>query len=349
MGKSGQSAYRKSFEIIQHLTKPNPIIFWADLLGSAICCYSLMYACMQYPLNHPLKWVLFISCSIFVNRGIYFMHEIFHQTKFVKGFEIAHNLLFGCVFKFPSYITFPHHFHHRTTTYGTQEDPEYDGNWIGKSFFHYFSVLVSSLFMPAFLFVRFGIMPLLYPFIGQTLRNKIYQRISTFALNPTYLRPLPNKEEFKNWMIQDYMTFAINSGVLFLLFTHRLSLENFITFHMLGAAFFFPNFYRALIAHRYVANTEDKTIEAQLADSISIPNSKLDFFLAPVGLKYHSLHHYFPMIPYHNMKKAHDLLVLAKDQNYLQSLEPSVPVALHKAFSGENLKQKASWEKKKAA
>jgi len=267
------------------------------------------------------------------------MHEIFHQAKFLKGFETAQNLLFGCVFKFPSYVTFPHHNHHKPTTYGTKEDPEYDDVWIGKSFAHFFPIVPMSLLMPWFLTVRFGLLPFLYPLIGKKLRHLIYQRISTFAMNVAYIRALPNKEEFKNWMTQDYLTCAFNTGVMFLLFTQRLSLENFITFQLFGTTFFFSNFFRAIVAHRYVVDKTAKTMVAQIEDSISFPSSVTDFFWAPVGLKYHSIHHYFPTIPYHNLKKAHELLKAAGDDLYLQTIEPSYSGALRKAASGENIKK----------
>src|SRR5690606_5250183 len=93
--------YRASFDKIKHLTKPNPWLYWSDLLGSAICCYSLMYICMTSAWSDPVKWLSFLVGSFFVNRGLYFMHEVLHQGKQVRGFEAAQNLLFGFLFKLP--------------------------------------------------------------------------------------------------------------------------------------------------------------------------------------------------------------------------------------------------------
>lgn len=338
MEKLSSNSYRQSFEKIKHLTKPNLLLYWGDLLGTAACCYGLMYLCMTSPVLSLERWLSFAICSFFVNRGIYFIHEIVHQGKYLKGFETAHSLLFGCVFKIPSYIHTPHHYHHRSTSYATQDDPEYDDAWIGKSLGNYLSVIPVSLMIPVILFVRFGLVPLCYPFMSETQRNKVFQKASTFAMNPKYERPMHTKEEFKNWMIQDGLACAINGSVLIMFLTSNMSLANFLTFHLFCSTFFFLNFYRALVAHKYVADPSNKTIEAQVKDSISIPSSITDFFWAPLGLKFHSLHHYFPTIPYHNLQKAHEILVAAGDEVYLSSLESSLPEALRKAGTGENRK-----------
>jgi fatty acid desaturase len=44
--------------------------------------------------------------------------------------------------------------------------------------------------------------------------------------------------------------------------------------------------------------------EGQLRDSIDTPGAVWTELWAPVGLRYHALHHYFPGIPYHNLRKA---------------------------------------------
>ena len=51
--------------------------------------------------------------------------------------------------------------------------------------------------------------------------------------------------------------------------------------------------------------------------------------LAPVGLRYHSLHHLFPTLPYHSLGKAHHCLVkvLPADHVYHRTLVPSLTAA----------------------
>ena len=45
--------------------------------------------------------------------------------------------------------------------------------------------------------------------------------------------------------------------------------------------------------------------------------------VAPVGLRYHALHHWIPSLPYHNLGRAHRLLVatLRSDAPYRATIE----------------------------
>ena len=74
----------------------------------------------------------------------------------------------------------------------------------------------------------------------------------------------------------------------------------------------------------------------QLLDSCTIsPSSLTDrvagriaagvrSLIAPVGLRYHALHHWIPSLPYHNLGRAHRLLVtaLTADAPYGRTIEP---------------------------
>jgi fatty acid desaturase len=48
------------------------------------------------------------------------------------------------------------------------------------------------------------------------------------------------------------------------------------------------------------------SFEEQILDSVNYPqNPIIGEIWAPVGLRYHALHHLFPSIPYHNLGIAH--------------------------------------------
>jgi fatty acid desaturase len=51
---------------------------------------------------------------------------------------------------------------------------------------------------------------------------------------------------------------------------------------------------------------------------------------APVGLRYHALHHLFPSLPYHNLGKAHRRLMreLPADSPYRQTESPHLWASL---------------------
>ena len=69
----------------------------------------------------------------------------------------------------------------------------------------------------------------------------------------------------------------------------------------------------------------------QLLDSVNYPNSGLSGLIwAPVGMRYHALHHLFPTLPYHNLDEAHRRLIVAlpADSPYRQTSSPSLPASL---------------------
>jgi fatty acid desaturase len=47
---------------------------------------------------------------------------------------------------------------------------------------------------------------------------------------------------------------------------------------------------------------------------------------APVGLRYHALHHWIPSLPYHNLGRAHRLLAstLGADEPYVATQYPAM-------------------------
>jgi fatty acid desaturase len=46
-------------------------------------------------------------------------------------------------------------------------------------------------------------------------------------------------------------------------------------------------------------------VTAQYLDSTNVPDGFLPYLWAPVGLRYHALHHLLPSLPYHSLGEAH--------------------------------------------
>ena len=57
---------------------------------------------------------------------------------------------------------------------------------------------------------------------------------------------------------------------------------------------------------------------------------------APVGLRYHALHHYFPGVPYHNLPRAHHRMVdaLPADSVYRAVTSPGLLASLKSLLRG---------------
>lgn len=86
------------------------------------------------------------------------------------------------------------------------------------------------------------------------------------------------------------------------------------------------NTLRALVAHRYEAYGQPRDRIAQLKDSIDTPGFWWTELWAPVGLRYHALHHFFPGIPYHNLGIAYRRLigVFPRNSVYAKATSPAL-------------------------
>ena len=63
---------------------------------------------------------------------------------------------------------------------------------------------------------------------------------------------------------------------------------------------------RTLVAHLWENEGDAMTVTAQYLDSVNVPPPALVAPIwAPVGLRYHALHHLLPSLPYHSLGTAH--------------------------------------------
>jgi fatty acid desaturase len=97
----------------------------------------------------------------------------------------------------------------------------------------------------------------------------------------------------------------------------------------------FVNTLRTLGAHAYESEGEPLDRSGQLQDSIDTPGALWTELWAPVGLRFHALHHYFPGIPYHNLTEAHRRLVseLPPAAAYRQVSSPGLGHSLRILFA----------------
>ncbi len=67
---------------------------------------------------------------------------------------------------------------------------------------------------------------------------------------------------------------------------------------------------RTLVAHLWENEGDPMTVTGQFLDSVNVPPpSPFAALWAPVGLRYHALHHLLPSMPYHSLGEAHRRLV----------------------------------------
>ena len=66
---------------------------------------------------------------------------------------------------------------------------------------------------------------------------------------------------------------------------------------------------RMLAAHHFASDGRPTDHLGQIADSIDTPAGWWAALWAPLGLRYHALHHLFPALPFHNLGRAYRRLV----------------------------------------
>jgi fatty acid desaturase len=136
-------------------------------------------------------------------------------------------------------------------------------------------------------------------------------------MDPTYIRPLPTKTVLRTIRLQEVGCFlfiwamvarlTMNYG---LFFDEPLSPTFLVQFYLATVFILTINALRTLGAHRWTSPGSEMNFIEQMLDSVNYPHRPLIGGLwAPVGLRFHALHHIFPTMPYHALAEAHRRLM----------------------------------------
>ena len=151
--------------LVADLFTPNPVIYWADLLGSALgghLCFGLVrlvpFLLPGLPwLSWPLRGLAFVGSVLLYYRAAMFIHELAHLKRGTFwAFRCVWNLLIGIPMLTPSFLYHPHLEHHRRSRYGTADDAEYLPLGHAPPW-HILAYLVRALVVPFFFVARFAL------------------------------------------------------------------------------------------------------------------------------------------------------------------------------------------------
>ncbi|QZH76563.1 MAG: fatty acid desaturase [Erythrobacter sp.] len=292
---------RAAVELTRDIGEARADIYWPDMLLSALVGYAALAGAILF---EPL-WLALASALVAVfalYRALLFIHEISHLHRdALPGFRTAWNLLVGIPMLTPSLMyEGVHTLHHARTKYGTVEDPEYMPLALMKPWSLPLFVLIAALAPPALL-IRWGVLAPLGA-IFPPLRRLAWERLSSLSINPVFRRK-PAGEKERRWFL--FQQVGASVWALFVMSTpFWLGWKPLLVALAVAAAVAVFNQLRTLVAHLWENDGEAMTVTAQYLDSVNVPRLVAGFW-APVGLRYHALHHLIPSVPYHSLHEAH--------------------------------------------
>lgn len=298
---------RAAVELTRDIAEARPAIYWPDMLASAALGYGALAGAILTDSR-----VLAVGCgvvaAIALYRALLFIHELTHiHRNALPGFRLAWNLLIGIPLLTPSLMyEGVHTLHHARTRYGTAEDPEYLPLGLMKWWSLPVFILLAAL-LPLGLLIRCALLnPLGVVF--PPLRKLVWERASSLSINPDFRRR-PAEGEFARmvfWQELGASLWALALVVSGYLYGWRPLLIAIAVVALVAVL----NQVRTLVAHLWINDGEAMTVTGQYLDSVNVPPpALLAPVWAPVGLRYHALHHLLPSMPYHSLGEAHRRLI----------------------------------------
>ncbi len=288
--------------------EPRPLVYWCDLLVSSSIGWTGFF--VAYHAAGPMLSIgAGLVALLALYRSVLFIHELAHlKHGALPGFELAWHLLVGLPMLAPSLLYVGSHGdHHRKSVYGTAGDPEYEtlADWSAMR------LVLSTLglvLVPAALLLRWSVLgPISWFF--PPLRRFLVGRLSTLVINAAYRRRAPLGRQRRRWLWGELGAALVSWSLLGSIAVGVVSVDLLIQWYGILSAILLLNHVRTLAAHRYQSGGAPQDRVGELLDTLNLVEPVVPMtLLAPVGLRFHALHHYAPTLPYHSLGRVHRAL-----------------------------------------
>lgn len=299
-----------------------PAHYWVDLLSTSTIGWGAFV--LSFALRDQIAlWAATAAISaIAFLRAAYFIHELAHRTETeLPGFSLAWHLIVGVPVGLPALMMWPHREHHHPSTYGTLDDPEYAPvpSWHRKRLVG--AMLIYAI-VPALLAVRWGLTTWashLHP----KLRHHAIAKVSTADIYHRYERPPVPPDQRRTFYAQEWACAAFVIVALALTAAGHIPWELHVHRYAVMTLALVLNHSRLLVVHRYGSDYRPMDLAAQSLDTLTMgPESPLTELIAPLGSRFHALHHELPAVPYHDLGRLHRLVMaeLPTEHPYRQTV-----------------------------
>lgn len=326
----GENLAKQANALAGDLTRPDPRIYWLDLGATSLAVYGSLWLTVTAP-TPALALAAGVVCVLALYRGISFIHELTHlRPEQAPGFHLAWNALIGVPFLTPSLMyEGVHILHHARDRYGTARDPEYHplGSLPPRELALFLGI---ALLAPLGVILRFAVITPL-SLLAPPFRRLATAKLSAMTINPGFAREDFDRAMSPAWLAQELACWLWSWAVIGLLIARVIPARALAIAVAIYAAMAILNQLRTAVAHVWANDGRPMKVLDQFLDTVNVPPpATLPMLWAPVGLRYHALHHLMPRVPYHNLGRAHRRLMaqLPADGPYVKASRHELVPAL---------------------
>jgi fatty acid desaturase len=296
-------------ELVGDLYQHRAVVYWSDLVLSLAIGYG---AFALFPLRNPVSLMggaLYCLSVLACYRAIIFTHELAHQPldRF-PAFRLAWDVLCGTPMLLPSYFYDEHKAHHAKLSYGTSHDGEYRAYARLPVRHALLLVGISPFAFPALVFRFLILTPL--SLVSPEMRSFVLIRASSLVIDTDHCRVLTEASMPRRWMRQELACFGWCVLIAAGLAAGLIAFSRVIEAEAILTGIFALNALRTLVAHKYAGDRQTMEFHEQVLDSNDFPGLLAELW-APLGLRFHAVHHLLPNLPYHSLRTAHRRLIAA--------------------------------------